>query len=137
MTNITSHLPILQDNQSRSSNWALSSYSMSLRRLPSSVKRLWASSSRYKSFFSHDRQGWNEYYKWEWMSFPYSSWKSAGAISLMMSLSSPSMNAFSRVAFEFSRHVHFRLGRETRKPPIIIIIISMYLGQWDVSLDPI
>ncbi len=33
------------------------------------------------SFFSDGRQTWNEYYKWEWMSFPYHLWKSAGVIS--------------------------------------------------------
>ncbi len=77
-----SPLFILQDNESRFSNWIRPSYSESLGHLTYLVERRWTSSRSLISFFNHGRQAWNEYYKWGRMNAPYNLWKSAGVISM-------------------------------------------------------
>ncbi len=75
-----SPLSILQDNESRFSNWALSSYSVSRRLFTSLVERLWTSSSNLMSFLSHGRQAWNEHSKWGLIKVPCRLSKSVGVV---------------------------------------------------------
>ncbi len=75
-----SNLSILQDNESKYSNWALSSYSMAWRPFTSLVEHLWMSSSSLMSFLSHGRRAWNEYSKWEHTKVRNNLSKSVGVI---------------------------------------------------------
>ncbi len=100
-----SPLSILQDNESRFSNWALSSYSMSWRPFTSLVERLWTSSSNSMSFLSHGRQTWNEYSKWGCIKAACSLSKSVGVIFIN--------DAFMALIIElalFAAFAHWRWG---------------------------
>ncbi len=79
-------LSILQDNKTKFSKWALSSYSVSLRSITSLVERTGRLLAAYYPFFSHGHQAWNEYSKWGWMNVPYSIWKSAKVIFIIDAL---------------------------------------------------